>query len=384
MTEYYEDDLREVRMDNGSCAESRGLFSGLSEEVVEELTRDLPRIKVLRGESIIAEHTQGDSLFYICKGRVEISKSLKDTETPLAQLSILEPGECFGEMSIINDAPRSATVIALDDVEVLAIPRKVFMDFTFTHPVVMFNLIQTISGRLRSTNDRFTELMNQMIAKNRLEAIGLAASKIIHDLKTPLTVIVLTAQLLENLYPNSSEFTDSIIKQTKTIDLLVREILDFAKNNEGEPMIQKVDLDLFFKEIKTSYGASLQGRRIDFVIENNVREYVHFDEMKIKRVLLNLLRNSSEAIAEEGEIKIITNLTSNWLQVSVIDNGKGIPDKIKDELFKPFVTEGKPHGTGLGLAICKKLVQEHRGRLEYIPVQPHGCRFDIRIPQTAK
>ena len=367
-----------------ACTAKTGLFSGLTEETVESITLSLQRIKIPSGEAVVDENSAGDSLYYLCKGKVEISKSLKDEDTPFAQLSILEPGDCFGEMSIINDAPRSASVVALQDVELLVIPRTRFLDITFAHPIVMYNLIRTISGRLRNTNDRFIDVMNQMISKNRLEAIGLAASKIIHDLKTPLTVIVLTAQLLENLYPNSSEFTDSIIKQTKTIDQLVREILDFAKGNESELMVQKVDMDAFFKEIKTSYGTALQGRRIDFMIENNVREYVHFDETKIKRVILNLIKNSSEAIPETGTIKVITNLASNWLQISVIDDGCGIPEKLRDELFKPFISHGKPHGTGLGLAICKKLVQEHKGRLEYMPVQPHGSRFVIRIPQLAK
>ncbi|MDZ4182671.1 MAG: ATP-binding protein, partial [Candidatus Cloacimonadaceae bacterium] len=100
--------------------------------------------------------------------------------------------------------------------------------------------------------------------------------------------------------------------------------------------------------------------------------------------MLNLLKNSSEALTEDGEIRIIASLSSNWLQISLIDNGPGIPEPIRAELFKPFITYGKSHGTGLGLAICKKLVQEHRGRLEYIPVQPHGSRFDIRIPQNVK
>ena len=109
-----------------------------------------------------------------------------------------------------------------------------------------------------------------------------------------------------------------------------------------------------------------------------------FDESKIRRVLMNLLKNSSEAIEEKGEIRIVASLTANWLQISLIDNGPGVAEDIRPELFKPFVTQGKTHGTGLGLAICKKLVQEHGGRLEFIPIQPQGARFDIRLPQSMK
>ncbi len=361
-----------------------GMFNGISEESVENLTKDLQRIKLPKGESIIAEHTKGDNLYLICKGKVEITKDLKSSDTPVAQLTILEPGDFFGEMSIVDDEPRSAGVVAVEDVELLVIPREYFSKIAFAEPQVMYNLIRTMTCRLRDTNTRFVELAEELISKSRLSAIGMAASKIIHDIKTPLTVIVLTAQLIESIFPGSSEFTESIVKQTKLVDQLVREILDFAKGHEVEPMIQQVNLDTFFESIMDTYGHALQGREITMTAINNVKEPVYFDESKIRRVMLNLIKNSSEAIPEGGAINLSARLQSGWLQISVIDNGPGIPEHLKENLFQPFVSEGKPHGTGLGLAICQKLVNEHRGRLEYLPVETGGTRFDIRIPQNVK
>lgn len=360
------------------------IFHGLSEEEVSSFAKDLSRIRYKAGQSIISENDTAEDLFFICKGRVEIMKRLNHPETPSAQLSILEPGEFFGEMGVITDQPRSATARAMDDVELLIIPREVFVEISFTHPMVMLNLMRTLSGRLRDTNERFVSLMDEMISKNRLMAIGMAASKIIHDIKTPLTVIVLTAQLIENLFPSSGEFTQSIVKQTRLIDQMVREILDFARGVESEPLIQKVHLDDFFDDIRSLHESTFKGRKIDFVVENKVKDYVHFDESKIRRVLMNLIKNSSEAINTDGEIRIVSSMASGWLQISVIDDGPGIPLKIRGDLFQPFVTEGKTHGTGLGLPICKKLVSEHKGRLEYIPGEEGGTRFDIRLPQTTK
>ena len=361
-----------------------GIFSGLSEEVVKELTKDLERIDINKGEAIITEHSLGENLFYICKGKVEIDKGLTNPETHFAQLSTLEAGDFFGEMGIIDDCPRSASVVALEDVELIVIPRTVFNEMLFAYPVIMLNLTRVISRRLRNTNERLVELMDEMLQKNRLMAIGMAASKIIHDIKTPLTVIVLTAQLLENIFPESSEFTENIVKQTKLIDQLVHEILDFARGTETPPLIQKVNMDAFFQKLGEVYAPSLKERKISFEVENKIPDYAYFDEGKIRRVLINLIKNAMEAITGEGNIKIISNISSGWLQISVIDNGPGVPEKLREELFQPFVTDGKTQGTGLGLAICKKLVQEHNGRLEYIPVEPNGSRFDIRIPQVTK
>ncbi|NLK50683.1 MAG: cyclic nucleotide-binding domain-containing protein [Candidatus Cloacimonetes bacterium] len=360
------------------------LFRGLSDDVIAKFEEQLQRVWYKRGEAIITEHSLGDSLYYIYSGRVEINKGLDDDDPPFAQLSILHPGEFFGEMSIVNNEPRSASAVALDDVELLLIPKNVFIDITFTYPEIMFNLVRTMSERLRDTNDRFVELMNQMISKNRLMAIGLAASKIIHDIKSPLTVIVITAQLLETLFPEGSEHAQNIITQTRLVDQMVREILDFARGVETDPFIQKVNLDSYFKDIKQSYGPSLKGRDITINIENKVNESVYFDLHRIKRVLMNLLRNSAEALTDKGEISITATLSAGWLQISVIDDGPGIPEDIRTDLFKPFITRGKSNSTGLGLAICKKIISEHKGRLEYIPIQPHGTRFDIRIPQNFK
>ncbi|MCB5265142.1 MAG: cyclic nucleotide-binding domain-containing protein [Candidatus Cloacimonetes bacterium] len=367
-----------------TVCDKHGLFEGLSEEEVNLFSADLKRIKFKKGTQILTENEAADSLFFICKGKVEIQKDLKNPETPSTQLSVLKPGDFFGEMGVIDEEPRSASVFALEEVELLIIPKEAFTELSFKHPSVMFNLIRTLSDRLRNTNERFVTLMDDMISQNRLMAIGMAASKIIHDIKTPLTVIVLTAQLIENLFQGSEEFTQSIVKQTRLIDQLVREILDFSRGVETTPLIQKVDLTRFFDDFKEINDTALKGRNIAFVVDNKVHDFVYFDEAKILRVLMNLIKNSSEAMDSNKEIKLAASMNSGWLQISVIDNGPGIPPQMRDKIFEPFVTNGKTHGTGLGLPICRKLVQEHKGRLEYIPLEPTGCRFDIRIPQTIK
>lgn len=364
--------------------EELSIFSGLTPDNIENITKDLKRISFKKGEAIISEHAEGDNLFYIDSGKVEIIKDIENDDNLFARLSVLGPGDVFGEMSLINDAPRSASAVALEDVELMVMPREVFMDITFTHPIVMFNLIRTLSGRLRDTNEKFIELMNQMISKNRLMAIGMAASKIIHDIKSPFTVIVLTAQLIENQFPEAAEHTQNIISQTKLVDQMVRETLDFAKGTEVQPLIQQIDLQAYLQGIKNIYGTSLKGRDVELIIENNVNKPVYFDGNKMRRVLTNLIKNSSEALKDQGTIIIKTSLSAGWLQISLIDDGPGIPEEIRSELFQPFITHNKSYGTGLGLAICKKIVLEHRGRLEYMPVQPHGSRFDIRIPQNLK
>ncbi|MCB5234434.1 MAG: cyclic nucleotide-binding domain-containing protein [Candidatus Cloacimonetes bacterium] len=360
------------------------LFQGLKEEDLVPYEEDLKKRKFKVGDLIITEHDNANSLFYIMQGKVTIKKSLKSMESPFAELTTLQEGEVFGEMGIISDAPRSATVEVLEDVEVLDINKEAFVRLSYKHPVVMINLMQTLSTRLRDTNERFVELLDEMLRKNRLMTIGMAVSRVIHDIKTPLTVIILTAQLIENLYPDSDKFSQSIVKQSRLIDQMVREILDFARGVEVTPVIQKVDLNSFFEELQKCHETAMKGRDIDLVFEHKITEPVYFDENKIRRVMENLIKNASEAMIEPGEIRVTATKSSGWLQISVIDNGPGVPMSIRDSIFQPFVTEEKQRGTGLGLPICHKIVMEHKGRMEYFPVEPHGSRFDVRLPQTVK
>ena len=360
------------------------LFEGLEEEEIHQIIRGLETTIIPSGSPVISEHGMGDFLYVIMKGCVVITKELAEKdETSAAQLKELEPGDFFGEMSLIDDEPRSANVVSKDDCELLLIPKERFLKIAYAHPLVLFNLIKTLSWRLRDTNDKFIEVMDKLIAQNRLMAIGMAASKIIHDIKTPLTVIVLTAQLVENMHPEIKEFADSIVRQTQTIDQMVREILDFAKGNVIPINPVQINLENFLNDIKETIGYTLQGRKIDFFMENRVQREVRFDETKIRRVLVNLLKNASEAVKDPGYLRLDSYMEDNNLVLIVSDSGPGVSERIRPLLFSPFQSEGKSHGTGLGLAISQKLINEHNGTIEYKPNEPHGAIFIITLPQPA-
>jgi len=107
-----------------------------------------------------------------------------------------------------------------------------------------------------------------------------------------------------------------------------------------------------------------------------------FDESKMRRVILNLIKNSSEAMTINGYIRIEALIENTDFVLKVSDNGPGIPEHIKTNLYSPFQSEGKTLGTGLGLAITQKLVHENKGEIEHIPNEPRGAIFIIRLPQV--
>lgn len=370
------------KRDNGTGTDS--LFAGLDEQTAARYRSRMKMLSFKPGDQITRENGDCDCVYYISRGSVEIARTHKDSGAQEMRIMTMGQGRVFGSMSALNGSRHFASAYALDEVDLLEIGKDLFLEMATAQPQVMYNLVVALSQTLGETGHSFVDLMDNSLRQNHLTAIGSAASKIMHDIKSPLTVIVLTAQLIESIFSDSAEFTESIVKQAQLVDELVRETLDFAKGNHSEPLIQKVDLDAFFKDLRDTYGPSLKSREIDILVENKCTAAVYFDESKIRRVLLNLIKNSSEAMTEPGKIRISANLASNWLQISVTDSGPGVPGNVADRLFEPFVSSGKTNGTGLGLPICQKLVEEHQGHLDYSPVKPHGSRFSLRLPQNLK
>jgi signal transduction histidine kinase len=106
-----------------------------------------------------------------------------------------------------------------------------------------------------------------------------------------------------------------------------------------------------------------------------------FDARKLERVFFNLILNACEAMAgSEGSIVVDAKSTPAGIEVRVHDSGRGIPSGIRDSLFDPFVSSGKPNGTGLGLAIVSKIVQDHSGTVSIEQTSESGTTVLVRLP----
>ena len=106
---------------------------------------------------------------------------------------------------------------------------------------------------------------------------------------------------------------------------------------------------------------------------------IQADKTKMSQLILNLLRNSSEAIKTEGIIHCSLTSQENYLVLSVKDNGSGIPVLYQEDLFEPFITH-KQEGTGLGLPICKRIAEAHNGNISFQSVPEKGTEFTVLLP----
>ncbi|KYF54407.1 histidine kinase, partial [Sorangium cellulosum] len=215
----------------------------------------------------------------------------------------------------------------------------------------------------------------------RLTTIGRLLSGVMHDVRTPLTVISGYVQLMASA-PDAAtreEHARLILKQFDVISAMQREVLEFARG-ERSILVRKVYLTKFFGDIEKQLEHELAGTGVALSLELEDRGTARFDEAKMTRLLHNLVRNAVEAMRPRGgTVTIRAYRDGGELAISVADTGKGIPKEVQGRLFQSFVTSGKRGGTGLGLAIVKKIVDEHAGTIA-VESSDKGAKFTIRLP----
>lgn len=217
----------------------------------------------------------------------------------------------------------------------------------------------------------------------RMSSLGRLFSGVMHDLKTPLTVIHGYVQLMAMAEEPKirAEHAHLIMKQFDVIASMQREVLEFARG-ERSILIRRLFLEKFFGEIEQQIQREIEGTKVRFHLELLDRGAARFDEVKVQRLLGNLVRNAIEAMGERGgQLTLRVERSGDDLVITVGDTGRGIPEEIRGRLFNSFVTSGKRGGTGLGLSIVKKIVEEHRGKVT-VDSSRSGTKFVIRLPQT--
>ena len=233
-------------------------------------------------------------------------------------------------------------------------------------------------------------IINDISKLNRAQkkaAWGEVAVRMAHEIKNPLTPILLSAQRLRNLFLEKLDTKDSAIinKTTQTImdqvasmDSMVSAFANFA----NMPEIQKTSSSL---NSLINKSASLydnhEGIRVDLDLSGDLPK-LQLDQDAISRVLINLIKNAIEAKKEKNKlnikIKSRVRKKEGLVRLTIVDDGKGLPEDIIDKVFEPYVTTKEKSG-GLGLAIVQNIIEQHDGQIFASNVKPHGARITIEF-----
>jgi signal transduction histidine kinase len=352
------------------------LFRALSRAELQALRLITQERVFAAGQEIFHEGAPGDGVYFVKSGLVEISVGSGAGRV----FSRLGPGEIFGEMAIIEHRPRSATALAAQPTEVYFLPRGEMLVFIERSPGVAFGLLQKISHRLRD----LTQLhLREVLEAERLAVVGNFARSIIHDLKNPLSIIGLTAQNFSN--PNLSEESRAqaqacIRRQVQRINGLVTDILAFTEGRQNAEL-SPADFRGFILELVVELQSELSANFIQIVLENEPPAgRLPFDARQLGRVFYNLVHNAKDFLDDGGQIFFRFQSANGELHIEIEDTGPGIAPEIADKLFKPFATHGKTHGTGLGLSICKKIIEDHGGKISARSEPGRGAIFSFTLP----
>lgn len=224
--------------------------------------------------------------------------------------------------------------------------------------------------------------------QEKLATLGTLAAGIAHEIRNPLTSMKARLYTLgKHIKGNEGGTADAAIigSEISRLERIVQDVLQFAR--PSEPRLAAVRADVPLREVQALVASSLEKDNVHIIFEPGPELWVSVDAALIKQVIINLVRNSTEAMENGGTIilrvrKARATLNGQPHDVAVIevaDTGKGIPTDVEKRLFDPFFTT-KEAGTGLGLSIAARIVEKHGGALQYQTSVGRGTTFGIVLP----
>jgi PAS domain S-box-containing protein len=212
----------------------------------------------------------------------------------------------------------------------------------------------------------------------RMAALGEVAAKVAHEIRNPLVSVGGFAQRLEKkLDGGLKEYASIITKEVKRLEAILKDILGFVK--EVRLSKEHVNLNEIICSICLLQDSVAEEKKI--LIEMRLGEIptLLLDPERVKEALLNIISNSIQAVGEGGEILLTTSVRNGYVLTEIHDNGPGIAEKDMPFIFDPFFTT-RATGTGLGLSITRRIIEEHKGRIEVKSKPGEGTTLKVYLP----
>jgi signal transduction histidine kinase len=237
----------------------------------------------------------------------------------------------------------------------------------------------------QAANDRLKDVQEQLLHLSRLTEMGQFASVISHEIRQPLTAIAAAAMaarrkilhLHDPVAVESASLIETVVQHTFETSKIMEATLNFSKNVGGSRTEEKLN-----EVIKEALTLGLIGAR-DVKMKLRLAEdlpLLVIDKIQIQQVLINLMRNSVEALqsVSRREITIVTSADEQFVRVVVADTGPGVPTEVVAKLFQPFVTT-KTKGVGIGLSLCRSIIEAHGGAMWAGSNEAGGATFYFQL-----
>jgi len=253
-------------------------------------------------------------------------------------------------------------------------------------PHKLIGTAQDITDR-KAGEARMHEMQDELLHVSRLSAMGQMTSTLAHEVNQPLAAIgnyiragltMLDSDTPEIVAKGRGAFEKAALQAERASDV-VGNLRAFVR--KGDAVRKPENLSLVIQDaITLAQLGSHRGATIQTHL-SDAAEWATVNRIQIQQVLVNLIRNAIEAMdGGRGQITVETRLTApDTIEISVADNGPGLPAKLNGDVFKPFVTT-KPQGMGVGLAICQSIIEAHGGRIWAESPPNDGAVFHFTVP----
>lgn len=230
-------------------------------------------------------------------------------------------------------------------------------------------------NRLMEHNPEAKKIIEQLLQNHQT-----IVSLISHEIRNPLTLISSSLQLMEQTHPEVHDFSnwDQTMQDLNFLCQLLSELS--AYNNGSTLRYQVFSLQELLRSVAVSFAISLENASVSFrsSIDPAIKDYAG-DQIKLREVLLNLLKNARESQADEIVLSASSGCDTSDIQISIRDNGCGIEQDQLDQIFQAFHTT-KQEGTGLGLSLSKRIIEAHHGTLTVTSAPGKGSTFTVFLP----
>ncbi len=388
----------------------KNTFPGLTDDLAKEMLSHVREATYPAGVVLCREGEREDTFYYILEGQVEILKWMEFTKEN-RHMRVSNAGNFFGEMGLISDAPRGATVRTTQQTTVLEMNRSDFLKLLSASPSMALAMVRTTIDRLRE-NDRmqFEELRKTYEALQKLDSAKLDFIEVAaHELRTPLTVIRGYGKVIA-LSLQSDENMQEVVKGMQAgvsrMWDVVNAMLDVSKIDSQILKVSKVPVlpKLIANDALSSFSEALKERKIK--VEQNHEAislpFIYADPVLMNKLFFQLISNAIKYTPDGGQITVTTREThdsriGHGIEIIVKDNGVGIKPEAMQHIFQKFYQGGDVSlhsssktaymggGPGLGLAIARGIVEAHNGIIwaestGFDTANHPGAAFHVLLP----
>jgi signal transduction histidine kinase len=395
----------------------RPILFGLEEEHLEELAKAAVEYSVPAGTIIINEGDEGDAVYFIVEGSVDIVKLYEDGTERFLHSS--GPGEPFGEMALLQEGGRTATIRAAEPLTVLKIGRDPFLNVLGHSPILSVRILVRLTGRLRHSDQQAIEDLSRANveltrALRQLERLDKTKTDFIqvqaHELRTPVAALMGYAQMMQQNAKVREDSTlqvlvEGVVTSTERLHRIFNSILDVSRLMTGSlqvihsPFSLAVTLDAV--QLKSEKARKDRHLTLELVGLDDLPIYSG-DPDAMYKVFDHLVNNAIKYTPDGGQITVTGQVVEvdhlgQCIEIVVEDTGIGIAPQDIDLIFEKFYRTGevalhssgttkfKGGGPGLGLAIAQGIVLAHGGK---IWAESPGCneetcpgsRFIVQLP----